>query len=441
MQGQDVKRQYDHLFELLKEHQKWISESITLIASENVPSPAVREAILSDFGNRYAEGWPGERVYAGCKYIDQVEIAAQNLGKELFGAEFVDVRPIAGVNSNLVIYTAFTDPGDRILSLSIPNGGHITYGKKELGGTAGAVHGLVVENIPFDDEEMNIDVDRTKQKIESMIKEGKKPKMIVFGGSVFLFPHPLKELSDYLKSNDILTMYDGAHVLGLIAGGQFQDPLREGADFMTGSTHKTLPGPQGGIVVSFNKFSDKIKASVFPSNTSNHHLHHMAAKAVVFAEMLAFGKDYATNVIRNAQSLAEALSARGLKVIGGRNGFTKSHQVLVDVTAQGGGWGVERELEDANIILNRNMIPSDIKEGRHFKDPGGIRMGTQELTRLGMGRSEMEYIGDLIYRIVVKKDDHERIRSEIGALKGKFPKVSYAFDNQQDAYSYITLRR
>ena len=114
---------------------------------------------------------------------------------------------------------------------------------------------------------------------------------------------------------------------------------------------------------------------------------------------------------------------------------------MVDVTAQGGGWGVERELEDANIILNRNMIPRDIKEGRHFKDPGGIRMGTQELTRLGMGRSEMEYIGDLIYRTVVKKDDHERIRSEISALKRKFPKVSYAFDNQQDAYSYITLRK
>ncbi|MEM2119181.1 MAG: serine hydroxymethyltransferase, partial [Candidatus Bathyarchaeia archaeon] len=153
------KEDYDHVFSLLQQHHKWFQESIPLIASENIPSPAVRETLMTDFGNRYAEGWPGERVYAGCKFIDQVEFKCIELMKRIYNAEFVDVRPISGVVANLAVYTAFTEPGDILLALSIPCGGHITSGKKELGGTAGAVKGLVVEYLPLDYKELNIDVD------------------------------------------------------------------------------------------------------------------------------------------------------------------------------------------------------------------------------------------------------------------------------------------
>ena len=435
-----AKEKYEKVFELLEEHHRWFSEALTLIASENVPSEAVKEAIITDFMSRYAEGWPGDRVYAGCKYIDQVELTAIELGKKLFEAEHVDVRPIAGVTANLSVYTAFTEPGDTIISLAIPNGGHITYGKKELGGTAGAVRGLNVENFPFDPEEMNIDVDKTKTMIEKLKSAGKKPKMVVFGGSLFLFPHPIKDLAPYLKSEGIFIMYDGAHVLGLIAGGEFQQPLKEGADVMTGSTHKTLPGPQGGIIASFDIYAEKLKNAVFPSNVSNHHLHHVAGKAVAFAEMLAFGKQYAKDVIRNAQKLAEALAEKGFKVLGEKHGYTKSHQVVIDVWDFGGGGVVEKELEEANIIVNRNLIPGDIKSGRHFKNPGGIRMGVQEITRLGMGPSEMEEIAELLYRVIVKKEDKAEIKKRVKELKMQFPKVKYAFESKRDAYEYIKIR-
>ena len=203
---------YNKIFTLLEKHHTWFSNSIPLIASENVPSAAVREAVASDFGNRYAEGWPGERVYAGCVYIDKVESLCIELAKKLFNAEFVDVRPISGVCANLVAYTAFNKPGDIIMALSIPNGGHISYGKMELGGTAGAVRGLKLTYFPFNHEEMNIDVDKTISKIEKLKKNGKKIKMAMFGASVFLFPHPIKELSDYFRSEEATICYDAAHV-------------------------------------------------------------------------------------------------------------------------------------------------------------------------------------------------------------------------------------
>src|SRR5215472_13599573 len=186
----DPKKAEDRVFELLLAHQKWFDKSIPLIASENIPSTAVREAIVSDFGNRYAEGWTGERVYAGCKYIDQVEQICIDLAKQLFRVDFADVRPISGVCANLVGYTTFTNPGDTIMALAIPAGGHISMGKKEFGGTAGAVRGLDVEYFPFDTDEMNIDIDATEKKIQKLAREGKKPTLGMLGGSVLPFPHP-----------------------------------------------------------------------------------------------------------------------------------------------------------------------------------------------------------------------------------------------------------
>ena len=434
------KESYDKIFTKLKEHHKWFENSIPLIASENIPSPAVREAIISDFGNRYAEGWPGERVYAGCIYIDDVEFECMKLAKKLYKAKFADVRPISGVVANLVVYSAFTVPGDVMLAPSIPAGGHISHGKKEHYGTAGLVHGLEIEFYPFNAEEMTIDVDKTKQKVKALKKDGRLPKMAMFGGSLFLFPHPVKELSDFLKSYDMHINYDAAHVAGLIAGGKFQDPLREGADTITMSTHKTLFGPQGGLVLGSEEHEEVIKKATFPGLTSSHHIHHMAGKAVAFAEFLEFGKDYADQVIKNAKSFAEALSEMGFKVLGEKRGFTKSHQIAVNVLDYSDGGKVEADLEKANIIVNRQLIPGDIKAGRNYFHPSGIRLGVSEITRLGMKKNEMQEIASLIKQVVIEKKDPKKLLPKVKALRKNYQKVKFCFDNKLGAYEYVKLR-
>lgn len=440
MSADSPRNYYDRIFTALENHENWFANSIPLIASENVPSPAVREAIISDFGNRYAEGWAGERVYAGCTYIDQVEIMCMELARRLFGAEFADVRPVSGVNANLTVYSAFSNPGDTMMALAVPNGGHISAARKEFNGTAGLVHGLNVEYFAFDRENWNIDVDKTKEKVKTLGADGKKPKIAMFGGSLFLFPHPVRELADFLKGEGITVCYDSAHVSGLIAGGQFQAPLQEGADAVTLSTHKTMFGPQGGAVLSWNKYADKIKAGAFPGTSSNHHLHHVAGKAVAFAEFLEFGREYAIQVIKNAQTLAQALNDQGVDVLAAGLGFTKSHQIAVNITKYGLGGDIEKDLEKANIILNRQLIPGDVQAGRHYQNPGGLRIGTSEITRLGMRESEMKAIAGLMARIIIKKDDPGRVKKEVQELRKSYQKVHYAFEPGTPAYEYVRIR-
>lgn len=430
---------HNNILKLIKEHHIWFNNSIPLIASENIPSPAVREAVASDFANRYAEGWPGERVYAGCVYIDQVENICNELARTVFKAEFADCRATSGVVANLAIYSAFSNPGDTMIASSIPSGGHISHGKKEHAGTAGLVHGLSIEHFPFSKEMMTIDVDLTKKKIDSLINEGRKPKIAMFGGSLFLFPHPVKELAGFLHSNDIFINYDGAHVAGLIAGNQFQDPLREGADAMTMSSHKTLWGPQGGIIVSMEKYANDIKKAIFPGNTSSHHLHHVAGKAIALAESLEFGEAYAKQVIKNAKMLAYSLANYGFNVLGEKRGYTESHQLAVDVSKYGDGGNIEKDLEKCNIILNRQLLPGDIKEGRNYFHPSGIRIGVPEVTRLGMKENEMQEIATFIKKVVIDKQETSKVLQKVIEFKKNFQKVQYAFDNETSAYEYIQL--
>ena len=434
------KESYDKVFSSLEKHHEWFENSIPLIASENIPSPAVREAVMSDFGNRYAEGWPGERVYAGCTYIDEVEIQCMELAQKLFKAEFADVRSVSGVVANLAIYSAYSNPGDVMIASSIPAGGHISHGKKEHSGTAGLVHGLDIEFFAFDPEEMTLDVDKTKAKVEDLKSQGKLPKIAMFGGSVFLFPHPVKELAEFLKGHGMHINYDAAHVAGLIAGGKFQDPLREGTDTMTMSTHKTLFGPQGGLVIGSEEHAEPIKKAMFPGLTSSHHIHHMGAKAVAFAEALEFGKDYAEQTIKNAKALASELNNVGFKVLGEKRGYTESHQTVVNVLDYGDGGTIEADLEKANIIVNRQLIPGDLKANRHYMHPGGIRLGTSEITRLGMKESEMKEIASLLKQVVVDKKDAGEIAAHVKEFKTDFKKTQYCFDNKLGAYEYVKLR-
>ncbi len=299
------------------------------------------------------------------------------LAKELFRSEFADVRPISGVVANLVVYTAFTEPGDKIFALPISKGGHISAGPLKsktgsfIGGTAGAVKGLNVEYFEFNEEEMNIDVDKSIKKIKR-----EKPKLLMFGGSVFLFPHPVKEFVETAQEVGSVMAYDAAHVAGLIGAGLFQDPLREGAAVISMSTHKTLPGPQHGMVVGKKECFEEIKRATFPGLVSNHHLNCVAALSIALTEHLKFGKEYAKQIIRNAKKLGESLYERGFKVVAADKGFTESHTLLVDISEYGDGAAIEKELEKANIIVNRNLLPWDIREGRHYEHPGGLRLGT-----------------------------------------------------------------
>jgi glycine hydroxymethyltransferase len=423
--------EYKKIVSLVKQHEKWFSESLPLVASENVASQGVREVLSSDLGQRYAEGWPGERVYAGCKYIDKIELSAIELAKRLFKAEFVDVRPVSGACANLAVYSSLSDPGDTLMALSIPNGGHISAGKKEFSGTAGLVHGLQVEYFSFDREKMNIDVDETKKKMKALEK---KPKMIMFGGSLLLFPQPVREISEAAEDIGAVPVYDAAHVAGLIAGGQFQDPLREGAHLMTFSTHKTLFGPQGGAIVGRAQYGEGIKKAVFPGTSSNHHLHGVAAKAMTFAEFLKYGRPYAKDVVTNARALAEGLSDLGEKVVGEGIGFTKSHQVALDVTKYGDGGVVEKKLESMNIIANRQLLPGDLQAGRHYTNPGGVRLGVSELTRLGMNKSDMREVAEILH-IALTTDKISQVKKKVATLRKSHQKVKYSF-SQSPAYFY-----
>tara|TARA_B100000315_G_C14576613_1_gene588216 strand:+ start:453 stop:1730 length:1278 start_codon:yes stop_codon:yes gene_type:complete len=409
----------------IKKHHDWMHDSLPMIASENVTSPLVREVSASDFGHRYAEGNPGKRLYQGCKYIDEVENLAVKLAKELFNSDYVNLLPTSGTVANISAYFAFSNPGDTIMALSVPHGGHISHAELSAAG----VRGLKVKAFPFNEKSMNVDIELAINRIRS-----ENPKIILFGASVFLFPHPVKELYDVANEVGATIMYDGAHVLGLIAGKQFQQPLKEGADIVTGSRHKSFPGPQGGIVLSKLEHRNKIHKSVFPGIVSNHHLHHMAGLAVAIAEMLEFGEAYAKQIVKNSKALAASLSNFGFKVLCEDFGFTESHQILADVSKNGNGTHVAERLEKANIIINKNLLPWD--NIKNATNPTGIRLGTQELTRIGMKEGDMTEIADFFKRIVINGESTEKIKKDVVEFKINFNTVKYCFD-EGDAYKYF----
>jgi glycine hydroxymethyltransferase len=412
---------------------EFFANSLPMIASENVLSPLCREMLITDFHGRYAEGNPGKRYYEGCKFFDNVELKAMELAKKLFKCSYADVRPTAGTTANIGILKALIKPGETATVLDLANGAHISFGKW---GGAG-VRGINLVSYPFNDEEMNIDVDGAVKLIKTV-----KPKLALNGRSVFLFPSPIKELAEAAHEVGAPLVYDAAHVLGLIAGKQFQDPLREGADVMSGSTHKTLPGPQGGMILSAHKgeteedksFLRKLNFGVFPGVTSSYHLHHVAAKAIAFAEHLEFGEAYAKQTIKNAKKFAQALYEKGFKVFGEKLGFTKSHQILLEI---GPGKGKEAStlLENAGIITNMNTIPGDTDP----LNPSGLRLGTPELTRIGMKDKEMVEIAEFYHRVLIKKEDPKKIKVDIKEFRKDYQELHYCFKEGFRGYDYPKL--
>jgi len=405
-------------------HHAWFSESLPMIASENVISPLAREMLLSDLGDRYAEGLPGERYYQGNVFVDEVERRVTRLAMEVFRCRHADVRPTSGTVANLAALFALTEPGDIITTVGLSSGAHISTAKF---GAVG-VRSVNAVAYPFDTERMNIDVDGADRLIRQV-----RPKVALFGQSVFLFPSPLRELRDAFQEAGCRVWYDGAHVLGLIGGGKFQDPFREGADVVTGSTHKTLPGPQHGILLSDaadEKFVRRLQKGVFPGVVSNHHLHAMAALGVTLAEHLEFGRTYADQTVRNAKALGQALHELGFRVLAERYGFTESHTLAVDVSRQGGGAATALALERANVIANKNLLPGDASAA----NPSGIRLGSQELTRLGMREGDMRDVASLIARAVMGGEPAERVAADVRELRRTFNTVHYCFSSGVEAH-------
>ncbi|MFP4558538.1 MAG: serine hydroxymethyltransferase [Halobacteriota archaeon] len=413
-----------NIYDIIKEHTEYFSRSIPLIASENLTSIAVRRCYISDMGHRYAEGKVGKRFYQGCYYIDEMEDIAIKLIRELFGAEHVNVQTTSGVSANIAAFFALTQLKDTIMSLSVPCGGHISHDKISAAG----IRGLNVLYYPFDHNTLNIDVDEARK-----IAMKEKPRLFVLGSSLILFPQPVKEMAEIASEIDAKVVYDGSHVLGLIAGGQFQQPMKEGADVMTGSTHKTFFGPQRAVVLSKSELAKKIDRSVFPGVVSNHHLNTLAGLAIAAMEMKEFGKHYASQIVNNAKKLAERMHELGFNVIGESSGFTESHQVAVDVSDFGGGDPVANQLENMNIILNKNLLPWDNIE--NSKNPSGIRIGVQEVTRLGMKENEMERIAEIIWDVVNNNKSDQKIREEVDELKEQFNTIKYTFE-ETPAYRF-----
>lgn len=270
--------------------------------------PVAESVYMSDYMSRYAEGKPYKRFYQGTKYVDEIETLTMDLMNQVTSSKFCDMRPISGTVANAAVFRVLANPGDKALIAPVQAGAHVSHTRF---GTLGAL-GIEHIELPFDKENINVDVDKSIKMIEEV-----KPKFVVMGGSLYLFPHPAKELSPHIHAVGAKLVYDAAHVYGLIAGKAWSNPLDDGADFLNVSTHKTFPGPQGGAIFSNNEdYYKPVSRTIFPWFVSNHHLHRLPATAVTALEMREFGEEYASQIVRNAKKLAESLASLGFKVVG-----------------------------------------------------------------------------------------------------------------------------
>ncbi len=425
----DMEATVERVRQAVRAHSRFFEGAIPLIASENLLSPYAKELLISDFHSRYAEGLPGERYYEGNQWVDEVENLCLKLARDLFRCPFADVRPISGTVANLAVLKALTEPGDRVGSNRLADGAHISSASFGAFG----LRGVKPVHYAFDPARMQIDVDATAR-----ILRAERPRLCLFGLSLFLFPFPLQELAPVLQEIGAVGWYDGAHVLGLIGGGEFQDPLHEGMTVLSASTHKTLPGPQHGILLGNTEDPElihKLQAGAFPGVTSNHHLNAMAALAVSLAEHRAFGAEYARQTIRNAQTLGQALSERGFEVLCADEGFTRSHTLAVRVEREGGGEACAQALVRSGIVTNKNLLPGD-KSPRH---PQGLRLGTPEVTRVGMKELEMVRIAELFDRLLHRGAPPEDVAREARELKSGFTTLQYCFGAGEAAYRYYDL--
>jgi len=407
---EELRRVDPDVYQALEKEKSREREKIVLIASENYASQAVMEAQGSIFTNKYAEGYPGRRYYGGCEYADEVETLAITRAQELFGADHVNVQPHSGSQANMAVYLAFLKPGDTILGMSLSHGGHLSHGASV--NFSGHLFRSVTYGV--DSKTGYLDYDELRR-----IAREDKPRMIIAGASAYSRTLDFKAFSDISKEVGAFFMADIAHIAGLIAAGIHPSPIPY-ADFVTTTTHKTLRGPRGGMIMCKSAHAKAIDKMIFPGIQGGPLVHVIAAKAVALKEALsAEFRTYQQQVVRNAQRLAQELSARGFKIF---SGGTDNHLMLVDLTGENiTGKEAEEALDRAGITVNKNAIPYD---SRPPAVTSGIRLGTPCVTTRGMGEPEMTEIADIISHVLRDNNNQDAMKllsQRVRTLCTRFP--------------------
>ncbi len=410
MNLKDLRLTDPQIYEAIAKETERERDKLLLIASENYASPAVLEAQGSVFTNKYAEGYPGKRYYGGCEYADIVETLAIERARELFGAEHVNVQPHSGTQANMAVYLAFLEPGDVIMGMDLRHGGHLSHGASVN------FSGILYKNVPYgvNRETGYLDYDEMKS-----IAIKHKPKMIVVGASAYSRIIDFEKCARIAREIGAYLMADIAHIAGLIAAGVHPSPFPH-ADFVTTTTHKTLRGPRGGMIMCRKEYGRAVDKMIFPGIQGGPLMHVIAAKAVAFREALTQEfRDYQEQVVRNARRLALELTDRGYKIV---SGGTDNHLMLVDLTNKGiTGKEAEDALDKAGITLNKNAVPFD---ERPPAVTSGMRLGTPSVTTRGMGEGEMALVAELIDGVLGNTGDESALagfRERVKGLCRKFP--------------------
>lgn len=405
------------LVELVSGHEEWRTSCLNLVAAENVMSPAARALLDSDLASRYGD-YVGRdlraRKYFGTSIMVSIEELVHALLRRLFDAPFVETRSLSGHIAGSASVLAFTAPGDVVLELDSPGGGHRIAEK--LNATHHAR--IDVQPLPFDPDAYTVDVGRTLE-----LARARRPRMIILGSSLFLFPHPLAELAAGLTDQpETVIAYDASHVLGLMAGHRFQDPLGEGAGLVWASTHKSFPGPPGGLVMSRSEeIVARVAPAVYPGLVTNHNPGRMPALGLAAAEMIAFGAAYADAIVANARRLGAEIDARDVPVVGRERGYTASHTLLLQVASFGSAREVGERLEAAGIVTTATRLPSALGDA-------GIRLGLAEMTRRGAGPDDMPAIAELIADGIARRRAPEALRGLTREMATRYRRIGYTFD-------------
>lgn len=395
---------------LVEDHGRASESVVNLVASHNRLSPAALAMMSSSVAEHIMSGRLGQREHAGGAFIDAIDTVVVQLSRALFGANAVEYRAMSGALANGLAMFALAQPGEKIMALPARFGGHYSYREA---GYAGA-RGLRVLDIPCRESDGAIDLEAL-----SVAAKRERPTAIIIGTAWMLEPYPVATLRSIADAAGAKLLYDGAHILGLIAGGQFQDPLREGAHVLTGSTQKTLGGPIGGLVLSADNALGETIARLTSGLISNYHNNRIAALAVTLAESGRFGRAFAAQIVDNARALAQALAESGVPVVGRPPVYTSSHVVLIDPRGLREGDTAFKRLEAARILTTRVPLPQS------YPQRLALRLGTPAVTRSGMARDEMRAIAALIKRVLIEREDPARVASHAAALAEAFPDVRY----------------
>ena len=383
-------------------------QNIELIASENIASAAVIAAMGSVLTNKYAEGYPGRRYYGGCDYVDELEALTIARAKQLFGAEFANVQPHSGAQANLEVYAALLQPGDTLMGMDLANGGHLTHGAKVN------LSGKIYNSVSYGVDPATGRIDYNM--VEDLVRQH-RPKLLVAGASAYPRKIDFKTMADIAHRNGALFMTDMAHIAGLVAGGQHESPVPY-ADVVTTTTHKTLRGPRGGMILAKEEFGKRINSAVFPGTQGGPLMHVIAAKAVCLREaMQPEFRTYAENVVKNAAALADALIKRGFNLV---SGGTDNHLMLLDLRGTGiTGRDLQEKLDHLHITVNKNAIPNDPQKPSLTS---GVRIGTPAVTTRGMMPEDMEVLAECIKLAIEDAGANaDQVRAAVAALTAKYP--------------------